>query len=411
MKTKITRELLRDVKPKQAAFDILDTEVRGFLARITPSGAISFGIRYTNAAGKQSRYSLRKAFPAVGVSEAREAARIKLGEIAAGKDPNDESKSKQADKITLGEFLDEHYKAWLVSNTKTGNMIANRIKVSFPTLLDKPLVELTGLMVEKWRSDRRESGMSASTTNRNITALRGLCSRAVEWGFLAQHPLANVKALKEPNGKVRWLSDDEETRLRNALDEREFVGRAERASANEWRRARKYDLLPDFREVAFLDHLKPMVLVSLNTGLRQGELFGLRWVDVKLDLEPPHLTIRDENTKSGQTRHIPLNDEALETLKLWQQQTPGDFVFPGPNGKPITEIKTAWGRLLKDAKIEDFRWHDMRHHFASRLVMAGNDLNTVRELLGHADMKMTLRYAHLSPEHKAAAVQTLMKRK
>jgi site-specific recombinase XerD len=73
------------------------------------------------------------------------------------------------------------------------------------------------------------------------------------------------------------------------------------------------------------------------------------------------------------------------------------------------DVNTSWGNVLVDAKIENFRWHDMRHHFASHLVMAGVDLNTVRELLGHADLKMTLRYAHLAPEHKAAAVAKLMK--
>jgi len=89
--------------------------------------------------------------------------------------------------------------------------------------------------------------------------------------------------------------------------------------------------------------------------------------------------------------------------------------FEGPcisrqRGKPLVEIKTAWRNLLRNAEISGFRWHDMRHHFASRLVMAGVDLNTVRELLGHSDLKMTLRYAHLAPEHKAAAVQKLMRK-
>ena len=107
-----------------------------------------------------------------------------------------------------------------------------------------------------------------------------------------------------------------------------------------------------------------------------------------------------------------LNRTALEVLEIWknQMQTPAPtaLVFPSPkNGQKMDNCDSAWERLLKDAEIENFRWHDMRHDFASRLVMAGVDLNTVRELLGHSDLKMTLRYAHLAPEAKQRAVEKL----
>jgi site-specific recombinase XerD len=104
-----------------------------------------------------------------------------------------------------------------------------------------------------------------------------------------------------------------------------------------------------------------------------------------------------------------LNNEALTTFTLWHQQCEikSGLVFPNKSGKRFNDIKKSWATILRDASIENFRWHDMRHHFASRLVMAGVDLNTTRELLGHADIKMTLRYAHLAPEHKAQAVARL----
>ena len=97
----------------------------------------------------------------------------------------------------------------------------------------------------------------------------------------------------------------------------------------------------------------------------------------------------------------------MTALKNWQRVTRGARVFPGSSDKPISYTKTAWLRVLRQAKIDNFRWHDLRHTFASNLVMAGVDLNTVRELLGHSDIAMTLRYAHLASEHKAAAVQKL----
>ena len=197
-------------------------------------------------------------------------------------------------------------------------------------------------------------------------------------------------------------------RLRHVLDTREERIRQERRSANLWRSERGHPLLPNLDRAAFADHLKPLVIVSLNTGLRRGELFGLLWSDVDLDREI--LTIQGSGSKSGRTRHVPLNAEALAVFMGWRapMQRAERLVFPGRNGGRLNNVRKAWTGVLEGAGIEEFRWHDLRHTFASRLAMRGVDLNTVRELLGHADYKMTLRYAHLAPEHKAAAVARLV---
>ncbi len=149
------------------------------------------------------------------------------------------------------------------------------------------------------------------------------------------------------------------------------------------------------------------MLLSLHTGLRRGELFNLFWPSV--DLVQANLTAHGPQTKSGRTRHVPLNAEALGVLEEWSAQASDDtgLVFPGKSGGPLNNIRKSWIKVLQSAGIEKFRWHDLRHSFASRLVMASVDLNTVRELLGHADYQMTLRYAHLAPEHKAEAVERL----
>jgi integrase len=132
-----------------------------------------------------------------------------------------------------------------------------------------------------------------------------------------------------------------------------------------------------------------------------------------VDLQRRILTVRGEGAKTGQTRHVPLNSEAVRVLNNWK---PAPFfeaswcVFGGSDSStPIVEIKKAWAGVLKAAKVNGFRFHDLRHTFASNLVMAGVDLNTVRELLGHKSIAMTLRYAHLAPEHKATAVESLVK--
>jgi len=209
----------------------------------------------------------------------------------------------------------------------------------------------------------------------------------------------------EEENRVRYLAPDEEKALRDALDKREERIRVERVSANYWRSARGYELLPDLSDYKFADYLKPMILLSLNTGVRQGELFSLEWSSV---VEDATITVQSGKSKSRRTRHIPLNKEARQTLAHWRDQTDGQsLVFTSDKGRAFDNVRTAWEKLLIDASIVDFHWHDMRHHFASRLVMAGVPLNTVRELLGHSDIKMTLRYSHLAPGHMREAVELL----
>jgi integrase len=140
----------------------------------------------------------------------------------------------------------------------------------------------------------------------------------------------------------------------------------------------------------------------MNTGMRRGELLALKWSAI--DFKRALLTVEGVTAKSKQTRHLPLNTEALDVLKKWQKQAPdAERIFP-----VATSFKSAWVPMLVRANIADFRWHDLRHHFASRLASAGIPLNDIRELLGHATITMVLRYAHLSPDRKRAAVAALM---
>jgi site-specific recombinase XerD len=158
-----------------------------------------------------------------------------------------------------------------------------------------------------------------------------------------------------------------------------------------------------------------MLLTLLNTGLRPAEVFQIEWQDI--NFKGKTLTVRGEIAKSGKTRHVPLNKEALGVLLQWSNQQPKDskpkakvkrLVFPSPvNGEAMVKIPKAVYRVFSSAKLKNFRPYDLRHTFASKLVMKGVDLNTVRELLGHRDIATTLIYAHLAPDHKASAVELL----
>lgn len=401
MQALISARLINTLKPDAKPYEIRDSKLKGFLLRVQPSGVKSYIVEY----GRGRRLTLGST-EVLTPTQARDKAIEVLADAAKGADPQ---AIKRAAKV--GDFkgyLQTEYGPWVVAHRKDGTATLARLKACFlEDLGNKPLAEITPWIMDKWRSARLKDGLSKATVNRDLTALKACLSKAVEWGFLETHPLAKLKPSKLDQGaKPRFLAEDEETRLRAALDARESRIRQERTNANRWRQERSYAALPELDD-RFADHLKPMVLLSINTGLRQGELFRLAWENV--DLGRAYLTIEGESAKSGKTRHIPLNSEAAAVLAAWRAQANplNELVFPNPDGKPFDNVKKSWAAVLIAAGISEFRWHDLRHHFASRLVMAGVDLNTVRELLGHADIKMTLRYAHLAPEHKAAAVAKL----
>jgi integrase len=245
------------------------------------------------------------------------------------------------------------------------------------------------------------------TINRAVQRLHALLARAVEWEVLEKHPFSGLKPLRhDKSGRVRYLTADEETQLREALLGREAKLREARDRFNAWRTARGRHALPR-RAEEFVDYLRPVVLVALNTGLRRGEILQLEWKDV--DLDGKWITVSGAIAKNGQTRRVPLNAEAVAILQAWRQfrsrRASAARVFPGSDGEGLQRIDKAWRSLIEIAGIEKFRFHDLRHYFASRLVQSGIDLNTLRELMGHADITMVLRYAHMSPDRLAMAVE------
>lgn len=409
MPLKLTKRLVTILQPKQMPYEVRDDQVRGFVVRILPSGAKVFWLTYAFAGKKSNRYRLG-AFGNVSVEGARELAVAAAGEIAKGVNPQARKKAEraQADRsrlLKLRTFLDESFEPWFRSKWKTADVQLKRIRADFADFLDRPMTALHPVAVEGLRQRWRKAGKQAATVNRDVQRIGSVLSRAVECGVLDRHPLKGVKPLKfDKAGRVRFLSAGEEVALRDALDTRETRMRAERLRFNTWRFARGMEPLAE-RTGELLDNLKPMVLVALNTGMRRGELFSLRWQDV--DLAAGVVTVRAATAKSGQTRRIPLNKAAATVLSRWRARHPsGDgLVFPGDEGKRLDNINKSWRGVVKIAGVTGFNFHDLRHTFASRLVQAAVDLNTVRELLGHSEIAMTQRYAHLSPDNLRAAVE------
>jgi integrase len=230
--------------------------------------------------------------------------------------------------------------------------------------------------------------------------------------LLKENPLEHLKRLSErSDAMVRYLTDDERDRLMTALDAREAKMREHRKNHNEWRTESGYDDEPQLTE-KFADYLKPIILLSLNTGIRKDNLFTLLWGDI--DFDTRIITLRAEETKSSKMLRLPLNSIAFEVLLTWRSQSEktgvSDLVFPSPKtGGKLDNCDSSWQKLLRDANITNFRWHDMRHDFASRLAMSGVPLIAIKELMGHSDIKTTLIYAHLAPNIKQEAVELLTK--
>jgi integrase len=382
------------IVPNPKPFEIWDRDLRGFVLRVQPSGAMSYVVQV--ARGR--RVTIGNVGP-MTPAQARERAEKVLGNVAHNRAPLAGLDATEG--LSFGDFVDQKYKPWAKANRpRSADYTLARLTRCFGKWKHKGLQEITTEYVEDWKIARLKEGLAPATVLRDVASLSGVLTRAVKMGKLDTNPVRNVdKPRIDRRPKVRFLSTEEESRLRTALAKRDEEGLAARRSANEWRRNRRRDLLPDPEH--FWDHLTPAVLLSINTGMRRGELLSLSWMDI--DLEEKLLTVRGTSAKSGDTRYIPLNEEAVLLLRNWRNDSvEGERVFP-----VRTSFKTAWGALLEHAKVTRFRWHDLRHHFASRLVQAAVPLNTVRELLGHGSLAMTLRYAHLAPNQTRDAVAKL----
>jgi integrase len=207
---------------------------------------------------------------------------------------------------------------------------------------------------------------SPQTINRYFAALRRILNLAIMEGKLTLNPVRGVKFFPEPMGRLRFLSEGEIVRLEEVVDPAHW----------------------------------PIIAFALETGLRLSEQFHARWDCV--DTERGILTV--PLSKSGRTRHVVLSDEALAILRSLSSWLHSPYLFPSPlnAAQPMQGrhfVVKVYEAALKQAGIIGTNWHTLRHTFASRKVMAGVDIRTVQELLGHSTITMTMRYAHLSPMH------------
>jgi len=383
-------------------YDVADHQIQNLYMTVYPSGKKSWVFRYRSDS-KSKRFRIGS--DAISAAKARAKARKLAGDLANGIDPNAEKQRQRREQAksregTLRKFIESRYEPWALVERKSGKATINTITSAFGFLFDKPMESISEWELEKWRRERHKSGISPSSTNRQIAALRACLSKAIEWQVIDKHPLKGLKASRVDRSQTpRIIDKTQEVELRRALRARDRTIRKQRMSANEWRKDRDYDLKSDFGP--YVDHLEPMVLIALNTGMRRGEILQLKWSDVHKD----KIIVRGKTTKSSQTREIPLNKETTKVFKDWHSDS--DWVFPGSGENPLTTVKRSWGNVKKAAKLPDLRFHDLRHTFATRILRRGADIKTVSALLGHANIATTTKYLHATDESKKKAVEML----
>lgn len=374
-------------------YDVRSDRVSGLLLRVQISGTRSYYVQL----GRGHRVRIGPAGTFTLKQAEERAKRIILDPAAASK--------RTGAAATLAEYIEDTYSDHALAKLKNGAKSVARVKAIWKTLLNKRMSDITASEVDRLRNKRVLAGVAPATVNRDVAALSGVFALWVKDNKGAAHPLAELVALDVADDEtIRYLTPDESKRLRQALAERDTQAAKDRTNANKWRAERGYELMPEI--VGYCDHMTPMVLLSINTGMRQGELFSLAWESV--DLERKTITVLASHSKGNTTRVIPLNTEAATVLMAIKPEAAKGLVFKSPvTGERFNNVKKAWAEITKAAKVPELRWHDMRHDFASQLVMRGAPLFTVQKLLGHANSRMTQRYAKLAPSTLHDAVNLL----
>jgi integrase len=282
---------------------------------------------------------------------------------------------------TLAEFWQDFFDNYVLTENKRSEHAAkeviwrNHIEPHFGRLR---LDQVNAEHVARYKAAKLKADYDRKCITNQLAVLRRMLAVALEWGRLEHTPFAKwqLRALAPP---FDFLTFDEARRLVEGLE-------------GIWR---------------------TMTLVALRTGLRHGELLGLRWQDV--DLVAGRLMVRQalsrqyiDTPKNGRSREVPLSDEAIRVLKA-HRHLRGELVFCDVAGRLLTRDACRWPLwgACKRAGLRLIGWHTLRHTFASHLVMRGAPLKAVQELLGHSDITMTMRYAHLSPDARRDAVQLL----
>ncbi len=297
------------------------------------------------------------------------------------------AKRVEGERHTCDEMIDRYLRTVMPQKPRSARSQTTHLNWWKRQIGDVRLADVTPALIAECRDEllvgrtARNALRTGATVNRYLAAISHVLTNASkEWGWIEESPMRNVRKLKEPRGRLRFLSDAEREKLLAAC----------KASENKF--------------------LLTIVVLALSTGMRHGEIMWLRWDDI--DFARQRITLL--NTKNNDIRVLPLADLALELLTALHQSrsTTATLLFPSAlqraEQRPV-EIMKAWSTAISRAGIKNFRFHDLRHSCASYLAMNGATVVELSSLLGHRTLQMVKRYAHLSDAHTTTIVTKMNK--
>jgi integrase len=291
-------------------------------------------------------------------------------------------KTAEAKKHTFAELVDRYLKEVVPDRPKNAANTERHLRFWKQKLGTLALADITPALLVRYRNELLAETTRLKKPRSNATVVRYLASIShaftvamKDWQWVTDNPVSKISKPRQARGRERYLSDDERERLLTAC----------RASSNRY--------------------LLPVVVLAISTGMRRGEIMNLRWSDVDLKRGTIILTA----TKNDTSRAVPLSGLALTLLqdlaKVRRLDTP--LLFPGTLPQKPMDLKKPWEQAMAQAKLQDFRFHDLRHTAASYLAMNGATTMEIAAVLGHKTLQMVKRYSHLTNSHTAQVVTAM----
>ena len=292
------------------------------------------------------------------------------------------SKQQESSKHTVSELIDRYTTDHKFIEKKDRKNQERQLNFWKGRIGDKKLIDVSRALIievqDELAAEKTNRGglRAAATVNRFLASISHAFTKAVEWEWVEANPVKGVSRMTEPKGRDRYLTDDERKALLDAS-----------------------------QEIGATLHL--IIVIALSAGARRGEIMGLEWSDIHW--KEGFAVLRD--TKNSEHRAMPLVGKAMELLKVHRdtnRQLKDKLVFPQPGDRDRPwNFEAVWRKAKKQAEIEDFRFHDLRHSAASYLAMGGASLAEIAEILGHKTLQMVKRYSHLSNAHVSSVVEKM----
>ncbi|MBZ0098265.1 MAG: tyrosine-type recombinase/integrase [Taibaiella sp.] len=336
-----------------------DDELRGFGVRIYPSGRKSFFISYRNMTGTKKRHTVGN-FGTITLKQAYDLARRKLVEVTSGGDPAKE-RTAQRNEMTFGDVASRYINYAKDHNKRSIGDDFQRLRDHIlPAIGKMKLSEISLVTLERLHADIKHK-TSASTANRCAALFKKILNQAIEWSLIEKSPAQHLKMFKEPPPRDIFLNRDQCKQLIDACSQDDNV------------------------------YMCSLFLLAMFTGRRIGEIITAKWSDI--DLGNRIWTF--PSTKAGEQQRIPINNAVRDILTKTPRVVDNPHLIVGAKpGAHVVHYRRAWNRILKQANIEPFPPHGLRHNYASTLVADGVHMAQVQSLLGHKSSLTTQKYAH-----------------